>query len=271
MAGFKAQGDSAVRSVVPGGLEQRSSRRASAGGHQARRRAPLGRGERSAGGRRRACGRVGCFAGRRAGRRAAGVFWGAWPIRQPGIAWSGGFSLGCLVPAHRMWQPPAGASAASVVSVSRHGVTRPGRRRCLRRLDPRPAAIYGRYNVIGHGISRGRKRPPAGGLASRGWLPVRPLRRPVGTPADLASRLRNVAHDAHLSGLILSSTVPDPLTHIRLLGTDLQTLLNGPHAGHTSARRRCTLAGALPGVRVLGPRFAACQRCLPGAVGRWPR
>jgi alkanesulfonate monooxygenase SsuD/methylene tetrahydromethanopterin reductase-like flavin-dependent oxidoreductase (luciferase family) len=143
------------------------------------------------------------------------------------------FLVGCLVPGPQDVAAARRASAASVVSVSRHGMTRdPAAAGAPVALIPGLRAIYGRYDVHGHGNPEGvNARLLADWPAEAGYLFDRFAA--VGTPADLVSRLRSVAHDAHLTGLILSSTVPDPLTHIRLLGTDLQTLLNGPHAGHT--------------------------------------
>jgi 5,10-methylenetetrahydromethanopterin reductase len=141
------------------------------------------------------------------------------------------FLVGYLVPCSQDVAAARQAAVVSVVSVSRHGMTRdPADAGAPAALVPGLRAIYSRYDVRGHGRPAGvNARLLADWPAEADYLFDRFAA--VGTPEDLAPRLRNVARDACLTGLILSSTVPDPLTHVRLLGTDLQTLLNCPNTG----------------------------------------
>ena len=138
------------------------------------------------------------------------------------------FLVGCLVPGPQDVAAARRAAAASVVSVSRHGMTRdPAGAGAPAALIPGLKAIYGHYDVQGHGQPGGvNARLLAGWPDEADYLFGRFAA--VGTPAGVSPRLTQVARRVGLSGFILSCTVPDPLTHVRLLGEELLTLLNSP-------------------------------------------
>jgi alkanesulfonate monooxygenase SsuD/methylene tetrahydromethanopterin reductase-like flavin-dependent oxidoreductase (luciferase family) len=138
------------------------------------------------------------------------------------------FLVGYLVPGSEDVTATRQAAAVSVVSVSRHGMTRdPSAAGAPAALVPGLKAIYSRYDVCGHGRPAGvNARLLADWPAEADYLFDRFAA--VGTAADVSPRLRRVARRAGLAGFILSCTVPDPLVHIRLLGEELQTRLNSP-------------------------------------------
>jgi alkanesulfonate monooxygenase SsuD/methylene tetrahydromethanopterin reductase-like flavin-dependent oxidoreductase (luciferase family) len=135
------------------------------------------------------------------------------------------FLVGSLVPRPQDIAAARQAAAVSVISVSRHGMTRdPAGAGAPAGLIPGLRAIYRDYDVRGHGQPGGMN---ARLLASRPHESDYLFRRfaAVGTPAEVAPRLQQVARQAGLAGFILSCTVPDPLAHVRLAGGELQALV----------------------------------------------
>jgi 5,10-methylenetetrahydromethanopterin reductase len=147
------------------------------------------------------------------------------------------FLVGSLVPGAQDVAAARQAAVGSVISVSRHGMTRdPAGAGAPDALVPGLHALYRDYDVRGHGQPAGvNARLLAGRPDEAAYL----FRRfaAVGTPADVAPRLRQVARQARLAGFILSCTVPDPLSHVRLAG-ELQALLDSAASSAPPPRPR---------------------------------
>jgi 5,10-methylenetetrahydromethanopterin reductase len=136
-----------------------------------------------------------------------------------------GFAVGHLV-AQTELVPVARAEVfGSVLSISRHGLGRdPAQRGVPPTIAARLPALYQQYDWTAHARSGGPNDKLAGqfpDLSRYLWQRF----AVVGTPTQLAARLNLLAAQVQLDRLILTSVVPDPVAHIRMIGAELQPRL----------------------------------------------
>jgi 5,10-methylenetetrahydromethanopterin reductase len=137
------------------------------------------------------------------------------------------FLAGSLVADSAQTPAARAALAVTVAGISRHGMTTdPIRAGAPPELVPGLRALYAQLDVRGHGQPTGRNRDVlAAWPAQAEYLYSRFA--VVGTPHQAAEHLRPVAAQTGLAGFIFSSTVPDPTTHINLIGRELAPQLRG--------------------------------------------
>lgn len=139
--------------------------------------------------------------------------------------------VGCLVADESKVPAARSAVAASVLAISRHGLTRdPAAAGVPDELLPGLRAMHSGYDVRAHGQHSGRNAGILDGRAAESAYLYSRFAA-VGTAAGLAPRLCQVAAHAGLDGVIFTATVPDAAAHIRAIGHDLRPLLRVPPPG----------------------------------------
>lgn len=144
------------------------------------------------------------------------------------------FLVGHLVAEESQVPAARAAIAASVLAVSRHGLSRdPAAAGVPADLLASLRGLHAAYDVRGHGQHAGlNARILDGQAASSAYLYSRFAA--AGTAAAIAPVLCRVATEAGLDGFIFTATVPDAAAHVRAIGHDLRPLLRIPHTAQVA-------------------------------------